>query len=160
MKLIPLTKGYSAKVDDWWFDELNMHKWHFSQGYARRHIYTHENGKRKQQHIFMHQAVAGRKFVDHHNGDTLDYQEANLRPANHSTNAMNMRKHKGSSIYKGVVKTPWGWRTQIWKDNSKVYDASFPNERWAGMAYDLNAPALFGEYARLNFPNAIFVVRE
>jgi hypothetical protein len=73
---------------------------------------------------------------------------------------MNMRKHKGSSIYKGVVKNEGSWRVQIWKDNAKQYDASFPNERWAAMAYDLNAKALFGEYARLNFPEAILVVKE
>lgn len=35
-----------------------------------------------------------------------------------------------------------------------------PNERWAALAYDLNAPALFGEYARLNFPDAILVSKE
>jgi hypothetical protein len=39
--------------------------------------------------------------------------------------------------------------------NEKVFSASAPNERWAGMIYDLNALALFGEYARLNFGASI-----
>ena len=95
------------------------------------------------------------KMVDHRNGDGCDNQEQNLRPSNHSTNAMNMRKHKGSSVYKGVVKSKNSWRVQIWKDNRKQFDASFPNERWAALAYDLNASAMFGEYARLNFQNEI-----
>ncbi|MFP5260883.1 MAG: hypothetical protein ACLGJB_03130 [Blastocatellia bacterium] len=99
-------------------------------------------------------------LVDHENGDSLDNQMHNLRLANHSTNAMNMRKHKGISRYKGVCKNETSWRTQIWKDNEKAFDASFPNERWAAYAYDLNAPALFGEYVRLNFPEAISVLKE
>ena len=99
-------------------------------------------------------------FVDHKNGDKLDNQEKNLRLSNHSTNAMNMRKHRGVSIYKGVCKNGGVWRAQIWKDNKRQFDATAPNERWAAMIYDLNAPALFGEYARLNFPEAISVFQE
>ena len=32
--------------------------------------------------------------------------------------------------------------------------------KYARMIYDLNAHALFGEYARLNFPGSILVVQE
>lgn len=71
-----------------------------------------------------------------------------------------MRKHRGSSIYKGVSRKGNSWRTQIWLNNEKVFSASFPNERWAAMAYDLNAAALFGQYARLNFPEAISALKE
>lgn len=105
----------------------------------------------------MHRVIFNtpeKTFVDHKNGNPLDNRKANLRLANHSTNAMNMRKHKGKSQYKGVCFDK-GWRVQIWKDNKKVFSASAPNERWAAMIYDLNAAALFGEYARLNFPTAL-----
>lgn len=84
-----------------------------------------------------------------------------LRTCDHKQNAANKKKVSNlTSICKGAVKHGNNWRVQIWKDNRKVYDASFPNERWAAYAYDLKAAALFGEYARPNFPNAISVVQE
>lgn len=154
MKLIPLTKGYSAKVDDEWFDYLSQWKWHYNGGYAERKEY--KDGK--QIHIQMHHVVSGIPhdvLVDHRDTDKMNNQFDNLRPSNHSKNAMNMRKHKGSSVYKGVCKEGDFWRIQIWKDNEKVFSAIAKNEQHAAMIYDLNASALFGEYARLNFPNAL-----
>lgn len=147
MKLIILTKGFSAKVDDDLYPYLSQWKWHYSNGHAERKEYR----EGKQFHVLMHQVVLGERFVDHINGDPLDNRRENLRPANHSTNGMNMRKHRGKSQYKGVTPVGDNWRVQVWKDNQKAYDACFPNERWAAMAYDLNALALFGEYSRLNF---------
>src|ERR1051325_7155714 len=138
MKLIALSKGKFAKVDDDLFDYLNQWKWHFDGGYARRNIYT--NGK--QTHILMHRLIMNAKdgeLVDHRNCDTLDNRKENLRICNRSANAMNMRKHRGSSVYKGVSKHGDSWRTQIWKDNEKVFAATFPTEIAAALAYDLNA---------------------
>jgi hypothetical protein len=148
MKKIPLTKGFEAIVDDDKYEYLMQWKWHYNCGYAERKEYR--NGK--QIHIAMHRfLLPGHKMVDHFNGNTLDNQLANLRPANHSTNAMNMKKHRGKSVYKGVTKDGNTWRTTIWKDNKCVFRISMPTERLAAMAYDLNAPIFFGEYARLNF---------
>lgn len=104
----------------------------------------------------MHREIAKAaqsELVDHINGDPLDNRRENLRFATKSQNAMNMRKHTGS-IYKGVSKEKGYWRVQIWKDNQKVFTAMAPNQRWGAMIYDLNAAPLFGQYARLNFPNA------
>ncbi len=150
MKKIPLTQGKLALVDDHWFDYLSQWKWYYNVGYAEHK----ENGKHLQMHRVIMNAPAG-VFVDHKNGDTLDNQAKNLRLSNHSTNAMNMRKHRGVSKYKGVSKHENSWRTQIWHNNKKVLAITFPNERWAAMAYNLNAAALFGQYARLNFSGAI-----
>jgi hypothetical protein len=161
MKLIPLSKNKFAKVDDWRYDELNQHKWYFDGKYARRNIY--ENGKLIRREL-MHRVVAGTKdeeFTDHWNLDKLDNQEVNLRTATKQQNAANTRKQADrSSIYKGVSKSKNGWRTQIWFNNQKHYDASFSQERWAAMAHDLNASVLFGEYVRLNFPEAILAFQE
>jgi hypothetical protein len=157
VRLIPLTKNFSAKVDDSIYDYLMKWKWHYNCGYAERKEYR--NGK--QYHIQMHRVILPIKgLVDHINGDTLDNRKSNLRISNHSTNAMNMRKHKGASVYKGVSREGNIWRTQIWKDNKKVFSVSTKEERHAALVYDLNAPALFGEYARLNFPEATLVYLE
>jgi hypothetical protein len=155
MKLILLTQNKFVKVSDEDYEYLSKWGWYYNEGYAVRK----ENGRHLQMHRVIMGAIKG-QLVDHKNSDTLDNQRENLRLCNHSTNAMNMRKHKGSSIYKGVIKTEWGYRTQIWKDNEKVFDASCKEERWAAYMYDLNASALFGEFFRPNFPNAILVAQE
>jgi hypothetical protein len=150
MKLIFLSKGKFAQVDDDIYDYLSQWKWYFDGKYARRHI----KWEGKQQNILLHRVVNTTPqglLTDHIDGDCLNNQRANLRNCTKRTNAANMRKHRGSSVYKGVSKHENSWRTQIWQNNEKVYGAVFPNERWAAMAYDLNAKALFGEYARLNF---------
>jgi hypothetical protein len=161
MKLIPLSKGKFAKVDDRRYDELNQRKWYFDGRYARRNVY--ENGKLVKR-ILMHRVVAGTPegvLTDHKDGDTLNNQEANLRFCDKSKNAANQKKRPNLlSVYKGVTKDQASWQTQIWYNNKKHYSASFREERWAAMAYDLNAAALFGEYARLNFPEAISAFRE
>jgi hypothetical protein len=110
----------------------------------------------------MQKVVAGIDgMVDHADLDMLNNQSDNLRPATTQLNAANTRKQPScSSVYKGVSKCGNGWRTQIWFNNRKLYDAMFPNERHAAYAYDLNAKALFGEYARLNFPDTILTVQE
>src|SRR4051794_30363338 len=140
MKLILLSKGKSAKVDDELFDFLNQWKWHFDGEYARRN----ENGK----HVYLHKVVFGAKDgekVDHKDLDQLNDQRVNLRICTSQTNAVNSRKAPNkSSIYKGVSKSGKQWRTQIWFNNKRHFDTAFPNERWAAIAYDLNAAALFG----------------
>jgi hypothetical protein len=147
MKQIPLTKNQFALVDDDLFDYLSQWKWHCNGGYAERK----ENGK----HIRMHRVILKTKrIVDHRNGDALDNRRENLRPATKSSNAMNMRKHRGLSKYKGVSKEGNHWRVQICINNKRVFSESAPTERLAGMVYDLNAPIYFGEYARLNFQPA------
>lgn len=154
MKLIELSQGKFAKVDDDMFDFLNQWKWHFDGQYARRHIKV----EGKQENILLHRVINKTPegmFTDHIDGDCLNDQASNLRSCTKRTNAANMRKHRGTSIYKGVSKRKNKWRTQIWKDNEKVFAATCSNERWAAMIYDLNAPALFGEYARLNFSDGL-----
>lgn len=161
MKIIELSKGKSAKVDDHWFDYLNQWKWHFDGRYARRHT-PRINGI--QGNVLMHRVIAktpNGMFTDHKDGDELNNLKSNLRTCNHRQNAANQKKALNkSSSYKGVSKYNDKWRAQVSFDNRKVYDAVFAEERWAAMAADLNAYALFGEYARLNFPNAILVVQE
>jgi|SRR5215208_5919838 len=112
MKLIGLTQGKFAKVDDDWFDYLNQWKWYCNSGYTERKDYTFSPPR----HIPMHRVIINPvkgTSVDDINGDKLDNCKSNLRLCNHSTNAMNMRKHRGSSIYKGVVRNENSWRVQI-----------------------------------------------
>ena len=90
--------------------------------------------------------------TDHIDGDKLNNQRSNLRVCSHTDNLRNGRKHKDSrSLYKGVSSKGKSSRVQV--DGKLI--GSFPNERWAAMAHDIAAKDLYGEYARLNFPDAI-----
>jgi hypothetical protein len=135
-------------VDDEDYEYLHQWTWFLNKdGYAVR--YTTNKGKRLT--IRMHRMLVEGREVDHRDGNPLNNQRNNLRAVTHQQNIFNNRKHKdGSSQYKGVSKHRGKWRVQIHSINL----GSFTEERHAAMCYDLNAKALFGEYARLNFPLA------
>lgn len=90
--------------------------------------------------------------ADHINGNGLDNRICNLRKVNKYQNAMNRRKTRGISKYKGVT-----WRYQMNKWEARIifnkkykYLGCFKNERDAANAYDIAAKKYFGEFAKLN----------
>lgn len=117
MKLIALTKGYSAMVDDADFEWLNQWKWYAYVGkytvYAVRNTRSDDGKTRVTQK--MHRLIMGvndpKIEIDHkfHNG--LDNQRANLRISTKSQNQRNRRLatnnasgYKGVSWHKGIGK--------------------------------------------------------
>lgn len=97
--------------------------------------------------------------VDHLNGNTLDNRKSNLRICTQFQNMANRKMNlNNKSGYKGVhwdATRSKQWAASIGVNNQKINLGSFPEARWAAMAYDLAAQHYFGDYARLNFPNAI-----
>lgn len=95
-------------------------------------------------------------WVDHINGDTLNNRRCNLRIATPSNNNMNRRPSGGDrpTIYKGVTfnKRRSVWVARITKDRICKYIGRYASDEDAARAYDVAALALFGEFARLNFP--------
>lgn len=104
---------------------------------------------------YMHVLLLGTRGVDHLNGNGLDNRRVNLRPADKSQNAGNSRAHLGStSSFKGVC---WDrrrekWLAQIRFAGRRRHLGRYGSEVEAARAYDEAALDLFGEYARLNFP--------
>ena len=155
MKEIQLTQGKVTRVDDADFAILNQHKWS-----ADRHKHTfyavcaiRENGKRKT--LRMHCAILGQSKVDHEDGDGLNNQRYNLRPANKRQNAANTAKQFGTtSQYRGVDRSQSGWRAQITADGKRIHLGRFAldQEINAAKAYDTAAILHHGKFARLNFP--------
>ncbi len=158
MKTIPLTKGKVARVDDedyWW---LSQHKWCYSEssgGYALR------NGPRidgkKTKHILMHREILGTPDgmdTDHQDGNRLNNQKYNLRPATKVQNQGNRAKTRNrSSKYKGVWfdKERGKFSSMIQVDGKRRCLGRFDDEIEAAKAYDTAALQLFGEFAKLNF---------
>jgi hypothetical protein len=106
----------------------------------------------------MHVVIMGRRGVDHKNGDGLDNRRENLRFATHEENARNSRKQRTSgNRYKGVVppRPTRGieyWQAQININRKQVRFGRFGTEEDAARAYDAKAKEVYGEFARLNFP--------
>lgn len=92
--------------------------------------------------------------IDHINGVKDDNRIANLRQATHSQNQFNKHSQGGSSIYKGVsFREERGiWRAVVQLNKKSKYLGAFKTQEEAALAYDKAAKALFGEFAKLNFP--------
>lgn len=101
--------------------------------------------------------------VGHVNGDPLDCRRANLFVRTMQEQERAGAKHKGyggrpcSSRYKGVClfKPTGRWRVGIVVDGKNRHLGYFRDEIAAAEAYDEAARELFGEHARLNFPDGV-----
>jgi len=156
-KLIPLTKGQFAIVDDEDYDLLMQWKWYLtSDGYAARNEYTPEN--KTPRTVLMHRVITmapKNMDVDHHDTNRLNNCRSNLRIATRSQNCRNSRKARNkSSQYKGVT---WSSRLGKWmaqlnsKTTGKIHLGTFALETDAAQAYDAAARRYYGDYARTNF---------
>lgn len=147
MKLIPLTKGKFAIVDDEDFDELNKHKWCCLNGYAARRC-----GPRMQ---LMHRVICGTQgslHTDHRDGSRLNNMRSNLRACTLAENNRNKAKGvKNKSGFKGVSfsKNRKKFHAQI--SVAKVHKSLgfFSTAEAAYSAYCKAAPSQHGEFAKI-----------
>ena len=155
MKLIPLTQGKYAIVDDEDFHDLSRYCWYFcSLGYAQRKGPRIKNEKRTT--IRMHRFIMKPKtgdYVDHINGNRLDNRRENLRIATNRQNAMNSKMHSNNKIgVKGVSlhRASGLFHARIRQDGIRKSLGYFKTAEEAGLAYDKAATMLFGEFALTN----------
>lgn len=107
--------------------------------------------------VRLHNLLVGTKLVDHADGNGLNNRRTNLRPCTFAQNQANQRKQAGTkSRYKGVRPPGNGrprWGCEIEHRGQRYYVGTFDTEVEAALAYDRKALELFGEFARLNFPD-------
>jgi len=162
MKIIKLTQGKMALVDDEDYEYLSQFKWHVvfnkTDYYAVR--WTHgSHASRKS--VFMHREIMETTKgmeVDHIDHNTLNNQKYNLRNCTHQQNKRNTRKRENkASSYLGVevrkTKNGTTFRAHIKVNNKSIKLGNSKNEKEAAVLYDKAAIKYFGEYANLNFPN-------
>ena len=161
MKCIGLTQGKVAMVDDEDYVWLCQWKWNVQKcvcknrviWYAKRNAPTIQGGQRT---IYMHReiaAVAGIPQVDHRDGNGLNNQRINLRPATRSQNLQSRHKQPGcTSKIKGVCweKRRFKWKAYICVNGREVFLGYFEQEQDAGNAHDKAAVHFFKDFALVN----------
>ncbi|MGD0078174.1 MAG: AP2 domain-containing protein [Sedimentisphaerales bacterium] len=161
-RLLPLSRGKYAKVDQADYYNLVKFKWSvLDEGknlYAVHTFFDEHTGKRV--FVLLHRFIANPPadmVVDHENSDGLDDRRANLRVATQAQNVWNSRKTSKptSSKYKGVYwhKKNRNWRACIHVNNRSIDLGSYDNQVDAARAYDRAAKKLRGVFARLNLPD-------
>ncbi len=158
MKVIELTQGQVALVDDEDFDGLSRWKWCIAKTQSTIYAKRRRKNSKKCYTILMHRDImlpdAG-MVIDHIDGNGLNNQRYNLRICSQSQNMRNINSRSGASKYKGVCR--WGdsgrWKAEIRKNKHSLHLGVFNDELIAAQHYDEAAKILFREFALLNFPN-------
>lgn len=161
MKMIPLTRGLFAKIDDEDFNEISKYKWFAQFNYCAGKYYAIRNirGTNPRKKIKMHRQIMNAKkeqMIDHKNSDTLDNQKDNLRICDKYQNVWNRRKIKNaSSKFKGVY---WyaptkKWGARIGYKYKNIFIGYFKKEIEAANAVDNYAEKLHGDFACFNLPS-------
>lgn len=153
MKTIPLANGRGfARVDDADYELVSRFSWHAHRvpGNTYARAYIPQDGRQ----AYLHVLIMGQTGIDHCDGDGLNCQRSNMRPATRAQNGANQRPRGGRSRYKGVgwYKRDECWRAQIMVNYRNHHLGYFTDEIEAARAYDAAAREMQGEYARLNFP--------
>lgn len=124
-------------------------------------FYAHRTASRngRKVNVLLHRLITGAKpgqYVDHINGDTFDNRRVNLRICTNADNIRNSHSVRGWSRFHGVSPSGNRWVAQIQANYKKQKIGKYRTEIEAARAYDAKAVELFGEFARLNFPESLF----
>lgn len=110
---------------------------------------------RHQSPRWLHHFIAGFKRVDHKNRRGLDNRKSNLRKATPAQNLANTGpRHDG---FKGVTfhKQLGKYQAFLKHGGDNYYLGVFASPELAARAYDAKAKEIHGEFAYLNFPEAL-----
>lgn len=159
MKEIPLTRGLVALVDDEDYERVAQFKW-YAAVTKRKTYAARATGPRKARgFVLMHRFILGTPdgaLTDHANLNGLDNRRENLRQCNYAQNGANSG-HRGNKY--GLRGVHWYAPTQNYTAQTDVagiavYLGRYPDPASAGRAYDGGATAIYGEFAKLNFPES------
>ena len=156
MKLIPLTHGLFAQVDDADFDWLNQWKWCAVSNYSKyKRAYAARSVKEgpKWRTVRMHRLILGitdsEVLGDHRNGDSLDNRRSNLRTATPQQNSFNQRiSRSNKSGFKGISydQNTGSWQAKITVNRRHKYLGRFKTPAEAAQAYTNAAQEIHGEF--------------
>lgn len=154
---VDLGRGYFATVDaNLWEQRLRHYVWRPQIHRKKGVVYAYTNlGCNYGMHRMIMDAPRG-LHVDHINGNGLDNRRCNLRLCTPSQNSAN--KHTPTRNRTSYIGLWWSecnqkWAAQIRTLGKKYHLGLFKCPRKAAQAYDIAALAIWGEFARINFPD-------
>ena len=159
MKLIKLTQGKFAQVDDEDFKTLNKVKWRALKSGKNTYAYRMRYDTKRLYGVLMHRFLMGLtgvdkdKKVDHIDHNPLNNQKCNLRICTSSQNNRNRTASKNkTSKYLGVSfrKNDGRWQSEITSNYKYKRIGCYKTEQEAALAYNRAAIEIHGEFANLN----------
>lgn len=166
MKLIPLTQGYSAMVDDEDFEWLMQWKWRASVKSNTVYAITGIKCDGRRTSMLMHRAILrvtdSKIDVDHGDGNGLNNRRENIRPCTHAQNLANSGSRGGSSKFKGVC---WSKGNNRWSAAINIggrikHIGYFEKEEDAARSYNQFAEKHHKGFAQLNDVTPVFPDKE
>lgn len=160
MKLLKLTKGKQALLDDQDYDWAKQFKWCAVHSGNTYYVQRRPGPEGKQLTLILHRELlrlikGDKREIDHINGNGLDNRRINLRICSHRENTLNKNKKNShsSSKFKGVSwdKQHGKWHSQLWDGEKNIHLGRYHSELEAAQAYDVAAKKYFGDYAKTNF---------
>jgi hypothetical protein len=149
MKMIPLTQGKHAKVDDADYEWLVQYKWYALYKKNNQSYYAVcGNGAVHMARLIMNTPKG--MVVDHINHDTLDNRRQNLRNVTLSQNMLNRGATRTNPLGEKCININYGsYRVQVRIDKKKVFDKTFKTLEQAREARDRAVKEFHGEFACL-----------
>ena len=143
-KIVPLTQGKFAIVDDADFELVSQFKWY---AHKERNCWyaCHDISWNPKKCLRMHRLIMGLDFgdklqVDHISHNGLDNTRRNLRICTHRQNLLNRKGVKGIYWYKNA------WMALIGVNDKSIYLGRFKKKREAIIARKLAEKKYFGEF--------------
>lgn len=164
MRIVKLTHGMTARVDDADYERVSRHNWHVKTRETSKSIrhYAGTNLRRGPKAadgyrwIMMHRFILNEPDgeIDHIDGDGLNNCRDNLRVCTHAENMRNRRTYSETGYlgvtvkYRAIKRGRGSWKAALGKRSL----GHFSSAEAAARAYDAAATKEYGEFARLNFP--------
>jgi len=158
-RLIFLTRGYEAIIDEADYPLVSKYSWRVQFGRNTCYAASQEPGTRKK--LYMHRMVAQARtagVVDHWDFCGLNNRRKNLRVCGFGSNAQNMNaKFRISAAgFRGVDKRGHRWRAKLKFDGQYQHIGYYDSPIEAALAYDEAVLRLYGPHAWTNFNNDRF----